>query len=65
MAVEIMAPTALSILMTSFAEGTERNKALGVWSASGGTGAPRLLRESRRWVGLYGFGLESDARISA
>jgi EmrB/QacA subfamily drug resistance transporter len=39
----IMAPTALSILMTTFAEGAERNKALGFWSATGGTGATAAL----------------------
>ena len=39
----IMAPTALSILMTTFEEGAERNKALGVWSAIGGTGATAAL----------------------
>jgi EmrB/QacA subfamily drug resistance transporter len=39
----IMAPTALSILMTTFEEGPERNKALGVWSAIGGIGATSAL----------------------
>ncbi|MFD7444966.1 MFS transporter [Streptomyces sp. NPDC059909] len=39
----IMAPTALSILMTTFAEGSERNKALGIWSAVGGIGATAAL----------------------
>jgi EmrB/QacA subfamily drug resistance transporter len=39
----IMAPTALSILMTTFAEGPERNKALGIWSAIGGVGATSAL----------------------
>jgi EmrB/QacA subfamily drug resistance transporter len=39
----IMAPTALSILMTTFEEGAERNKALGVWAATGGTGATAAL----------------------
>src|SRR5436190_24142831 len=39
----IMAPTALSILMTTFPEGAERNKALGVWSAVGGAGATAAL----------------------
>jgi EmrB/QacA subfamily drug resistance transporter len=39
----IMAPTALSILMTTFEEGAERNKALGVWSAIGGAGATAAL----------------------
>jgi EmrB/QacA subfamily drug resistance transporter len=39
----IMAPTALSILMTTFPEGAERNKALGIWSAIGGAGATSAL----------------------
>jgi EmrB/QacA subfamily drug resistance transporter len=39
----IMAPTALSILMTTFEEGPERNKALGIWSAVGGVGATAAL----------------------
>lgn len=39
----VMAPTALSLLMTTFDEGPERNKALGVWSAVGGTGATAAL----------------------
>ena len=39
----VMAPTALSILMTTFEEGAERNKALGIWSAVGGVGATAAL----------------------
>ncbi|HET6684195.1 MAG TPA: MFS transporter, partial [Gaiella sp.] len=35
----IIAPAALSILMTTFSEGRERNIALGVWGAVGGFGA--------------------------
>jgi EmrB/QacA subfamily drug resistance transporter len=35
----IMTPTALSIISTSFPEGPERNKALGIWGALGGIGA--------------------------
>jgi EmrB/QacA subfamily drug resistance transporter len=35
----IMTPTALSIISTTFPEGPERNKALGIWGALGGTGA--------------------------
>src|SRR5215208_5856810 len=35
----IIAPAALSIVMTSFEEGAERNKALGIWGALGGSGA--------------------------
>jgi EmrB/QacA subfamily drug resistance transporter len=35
----MMTPAALSIIMNTFQEGAERNKALGVWSAVGATGA--------------------------
>jgi EmrB/QacA subfamily drug resistance transporter len=35
----IMTPTALSIITTTFPEGSERNKALGIWGALGGIGA--------------------------
>jgi EmrB/QacA subfamily drug resistance transporter len=35
----IIAPAALSIVMTTFREGAERNKALGIWGAVGGSGA--------------------------
>jgi EmrB/QacA subfamily drug resistance transporter len=35
----IIAPAALSIVTTTFAEGPERNKALGIWGAVGGSGA--------------------------
>src|ERR687895_260098 len=35
----IMTPTALSIITTLFPEGSERNKALGIWGALGGFGA--------------------------
>src|SRR4051812_11545286 len=34
-----MTPAALSTLMTTFAEGAERNKAIGIWGAIGGLGA--------------------------
>jgi EmrB/QacA subfamily drug resistance transporter len=34
----IVAPATLSILMTTFTEGGERNKALGLWGAMGGVG---------------------------
>src|SRR2546429_6547978 len=37
----IISPAALSIVMTSFEEGADRNKALGIWGALGGGGAPR------------------------
>src|SRR4029450_3233613 len=35
----VRAPTALSIITTTFEEGPERNKALGIWGALGGIGA--------------------------
>jgi EmrB/QacA subfamily drug resistance transporter len=35
----IISPSALSIVMTTFEEGKERNKALGIWGAMGGSGA--------------------------
>lgn len=38
LAAAILSPAALSIVVTSF-EGDERNKALGIWSALGGSGA--------------------------
>lgn len=34
----VMTPSALSIVTTTFAEGAERNKALGIWGALGGVG---------------------------
>src|SRR6059058_1057967 len=35
----IISPAALSIVSTTFREGSERNKALGIWGAMGGSGA--------------------------
>jgi EmrB/QacA subfamily drug resistance transporter len=35
----IISPAALSIVTTTFGEGPERNKALGIWGALGGSGA--------------------------
>jgi len=34
----LFAPAGLSILMTTFAEGPERNRALGIWGAASGSG---------------------------
>ncbi|HWH15778.1 MAG TPA: MFS transporter [Miltoncostaeaceae bacterium] len=56
----IISPVALSILTTTFAEGSERNKALGIWGALAGVGgavgvlAGGLLVEylSWRWIFL-------------
>src|SRR5438094_5311050 len=35
----IISPATLSIITTTFEEGSERNKALGIWGAMGGSGA--------------------------
>jgi EmrB/QacA subfamily drug resistance transporter len=56
----IISPGALSILMTTFSEGSERNKALGIWGAIAGVGgavgvlAGGILVEyvSWRWIFL-------------
>jgi EmrB/QacA subfamily drug resistance transporter len=37
-AAAIMTPTALSIVMTTFPEGAERNQALGIWGSTGAVG---------------------------
>ena len=46
-AAAIMTPTALSIVMTTFPEGGERNKALGFWGAMGGDRRHRRLSRRR------------------
>ncbi|WP_214317425.1 MFS transporter [Nonomuraea sediminis] len=43
MSAALMAPTALSILMTMFPEGAPRDRALAVWSGTGGLGATAAL----------------------
>src|SRR4051794_29576602 len=51
----IISPAALSIVTTTFAEGTERNKALGVWGAVAGAGGAAgvllggILTDSLGW----------------
>ena len=44
----IISPAALSIVMTTFEEGAERNKALGIWGALGGAGAAVGVLAGRR-----------------
>ncbi|MEU6259925.1 MFS transporter [Streptomyces sp. NPDC047043] len=39
----VMAPSALSLLVSTFGEGHERNRALAIWSGSGGFGATAAL----------------------
>jgi MFS family permease len=58
----IMTPTALSIISTTFSEGSERNKALGLWGALGGIGAtaawlvggPLVDGPGWRWIFFIG-----------
>jgi EmrB/QacA subfamily drug resistance transporter len=55
----ILAPSALSIVMTTFSEGAERNKALGIWGAMGGGGAAvgvlagGLLTKYAGWAWIF------------
>jgi EmrB/QacA subfamily drug resistance transporter len=54
-----ISPAALAILMTSFAEGRERNIALGVWGAVGGFGAAAgvllggVLTDALSWEWIF------------
>src|SRR4249919_111279 len=43
----VMTPTALSIISTTFPEGSERNNALGIW---GGLGGPLVDGPGWRWI---------------
>lgn len=55
----IITPAALSILSTTFAEGSERNVALGVWGAVGGFGAAAgvllggILTDALSWEWIF------------
>ena len=53
----VMAPSALSIIVATFPEGRERNKALGAWGVTGGIGGP-LVPCLAAWsrMGLVGRG---------
>jgi EmrB/QacA subfamily drug resistance transporter len=51
----VMAPTALSLLMTVFAEGPERNKALGIWGGIGGVGATAGLLIGGPVTAVFGW----------
>src|SRR5579885_1801714 len=55
----LLAPAALSILTTTFAEGRERNRALGVWGAASGSGGAAgvllggLLTSTLNWSWIF------------
>jgi EmrB/QacA subfamily drug resistance transporter len=55
----LLSPAALSILMTTFPEGRERNRALGIWGAVAGSGAAAgvllggILTSSFSWPWIF------------
>src|SRR4029077_1039170 len=55
----LLAPAALSLLMTTFREGRERNLALGIYGAASGSGAAAgvllggALTSAFLWVGIF------------
>src|SRR5262249_22535580 len=55
----VMTPSALSIIMNTFEEGAERNKALGIWGALGGIGATTAwliggpIVDGLGWEGIF------------
>jgi EmrB/QacA subfamily drug resistance transporter len=55
----VISPASLAIIATSFAEGSERNKALGVWGAMGGVGGSLgallggVLTQSLGWPAIF------------
>jgi MFS family permease len=55
----VMSPATLAIIATSFAEGAERNRALGIWGAIGGIGASSgalfggILTETLGWASIF------------
>jgi EmrB/QacA subfamily drug resistance transporter len=51
----LMAPSALSLLVSTFEEGHERNKALAIWSGSGGFGATAALLIGGPLTGAFGW----------
>jgi EmrB/QacA subfamily drug resistance transporter len=67
----LLAPAALSILTTTFAEGRERNIALGVWGAVSGSGAAAgvllggLLTSSLDWSWIFFINVPVGAAVVA
>jgi EmrB/QacA subfamily drug resistance transporter len=67
----IISPAALSIVMTSFEEGADRNKALGIWGALGGSGAAvgvlagGVLTESLGWEWIFWVNVPVGAAVLA
>ncbi len=67
----LLAPAALSILMTTFAEGRERNLALGVWGAVSGSGGAAgvllggLLTSAINWSWIFFINIPVGIAVAA
>src|SRR6185436_13733471 len=67
----IISPAALSIVSTAFSEGSERNKALGIWGALGGSGAAvgvllgGILTEYLGWEWIFFVNVPVGALVFA
>ena len=67
----MLAPAALAILMTTFAEGRDRNVALGVWGSVGGVGAAAgvllggVLTDVLGWKSIFLINLPVAAAVLA
>jgi EmrB/QacA subfamily drug resistance transporter len=65
----IVSPASLAIIATAFAEGRERNRALGVWGAIGGIGASAgvllggLLTQALGWPSIFLLNLPVGAVV--
>lgn len=71
LAAAVVAPSALSILMVTFPEGRERNKALGIWGGLGGVGATAgllfggVITEGLGWPWIFFVNIPVGAAVLA